>query len=50
MSTNYAISSFIHLDELKALTKIRSLGDTDSINGIVEVKIIIKTIKFFALR
>lgn len=39
MSTNYAISSFIHLDELKALTKIRSLGDTDSINGIVEVKI-----------
>tara|TARA_R100000742_G_C4261228_1_gene79002 strand:+ start:60 stop:464 length:405 start_codon:yes stop_codon:yes gene_type:complete len=38
MSTSYQPSSYIKLDDLKALTKVKTLGDVPIPKGIVEVK------------
>ena len=39
MSTSYQPSSYIKLDDLKALTKVKTLGDVPIPKGIVEVEI-----------
>ena len=39
MSTSYQPTSYIKLDDLKALTKVKTLGDVPIPKGIVEVEI-----------